>query len=198
MTRSCCLLLALAAAATLAVGRPRAADEAKPADEFAQVRVGGEELIEDLGLDCFQFELPGVKGTPFELVYRTIESQGAKPTERPIRFTPEAGRTPVLRVTFVRSDREMRGFLLGDHPRAEYRVTAKHCSPSGMATFVDNPLKGTPTGERLRNVFSTPTKGLAGPGESLLLLAARGERDAAKGWKTMTYPRLELVVRRAK
>lgn len=174
------------------------ADEKRATDGFSRVKVESDELIEDTGLDCYKFELPGVRGRPFDLVYRVVEAEGAVPkVVCQVTFRPRGNQTPVVRVSLLRNDRQLAGFLLSGYPKGEFRISAPNCTPSGFATVLDNPLKDAPPTERAKIVYrSEAESGHTTPGELLLLKAARTDPANKRGVK-MVYPRMELVVVKA-
>jgi hypothetical protein len=113
-----------------------------------KIAIDADDIREAAGLNIFKFELDMPKDRRFHLVLR--ERKESSPWRELYRFPfvkSEEGRT-TFRVSFMRRDGRFEGVLLSDAPDAEFRVASPGCSPAGIATIVQNPLRELPTSRR--------------------------------------------------
>ena len=98
-----------------------------------------------------------------------------------------------VRISFVRTDRKLQGFLRSTEPEAEFRVECSACDLSGMVPIVRNPLGDLdPTHRGLYFYHNHQTPLGLKEGEALLLRVAANK--ATRGVDMEGYPRAEVAV----
>lgn len=164
---------------------------------FQKVGLSADDLAESTGLDIYKFRVDLPKGQRFRVVLRAQQDEKSPAPETPgILFQTTADEPTIVRVSFIRMDRKLQGFLLSNEPQAEYRVNCSGGTNGGFATIVANPLAGTDATNR--GVFahqSSEREAKEGLKETRLLSVAAHKPDG-RGVDMSGYPRGEVVIRK--
>jgi hypothetical protein len=185
-----------------AAGVPRAAAQAEKNEkpdgdasfQFQKVALGTDDLVEAAGLDIYKFQVGLAKGQRFRVVLQVLETK-----ETPARvlsaheFQKTGDGAAIIRVSFLRTDRKLQGFLLSNEAQAEYRLDCSECTPGGFATIVKNPLGDqVPTRRSLAINKSDKSNKRNGINETQLISLFASE--VGRPGDPSAYPRAELVI----
>ena len=185
----------VAVGAALAYGGSLLGDGPAPA-AAVKLPIDGDDLAGAAMLDVYKFQLPAVRGRAFDVVVRVTPAAGAAPQVLfRETFTPAGIQAPVVRVSLLPADGRFAGFLLSDAKLGKLQLACDGCSPRGLTTALENPLRDVPPVERF--VMTLPSERFregAKPNETILLKAVRIDRKpGAKVHPQEAYPRLELL-----
>ena len=164
---------------------------------FLKLGLSTDDLVEATGLDVHKFKVDIAKGQRFTIIFRSQESKDVPAIEL-VRHSFEKDsdmQSAIIRVSFIRMDRKLSGFLLSNEAQAEYRLNCSGCRPGGIATIVQNPFGiHNPTGRNLLVCSSDleSKRYSVDPKETLLLRVMDGK--AAQGVDVDGYPRGEVVI----
>ena len=174
--------------------------ESKTRDMFAFEKVGlsADDLVEAAGLDIYKFRVDLKRGERFKVEYRACESKDSASREivsHPFQVTEEG--PTIIRLSFLRRDGKLSGFLLSNEPDAFYRLIVSGGAQGGISTIVDNPLKIDVTGRRgLLIARSDKENTTQGDQENVLVRVC--ESKATRGVDLDGYPRAEVVLIKSK
>ena len=178
------------------VGR-KVAGEPERSDSvpFQRIDLSADDLAEATGLDLYKFRLDLAKGRRFRVVLRVRQDEKSPARESAgIPFQATGDEPTTIRVSFLRTDRKLQGFLLSTEPEAEYRVDCSGGATGGFVTVIKNPLGDiAPT---LRGLFahqSDERDAQEGPKQTRLL-TVDAQKPGGRGIDMSGYPRAELVV----
>jgi RNA polymerase sigma factor (sigma-70 family) len=161
---------------------------------FHKVALGTDDLVDATGLDIYKFQIDLKKGQRFRVVLRVLESKDTPARQRVAHeFQKTGDGATTIRVSFLRTDRKLQGFLLSNEAQAEYRLGCSECTPTGLATIVENPLGDRdPTRRSLAINESEIANKRNGIDDTQLIsvFASEGGRPADPS----AYPRAELIV----
>jgi hypothetical protein len=172
-------------------GQENAVAQIRELVPFQKAALNTDDLVEAAGLDIYKFNVELAKGESFKVVLRVCESKESPSREivgRSFKKTFEKPTT--VRVSFLRRDRKLSGFLLSDEAEAEYRLSCAGGATGGIATIVKNPLgQLDPTRRGLLIGDSDKENALRGERETVLLRVC--ENRATRGVDVGGYPRGE-------
>jgi RNA polymerase sigma factor (sigma-70 family) len=160
---------------------------------FHQAPVSGDDIVAVTGLDVYKFQLDIPKGEKFEVTWGSVDSKVPWYHD----FTKEEDGPVTLRVSFLRLDRKMAGWLFSQEKEAEFRLDCAGCNPSFIGSVVANPLAGIPATEKHLIVVPSDkawTGSKSGP--TRLLAVVHSKPGVPVGSIDAAYPRAELTVRR--
>jgi RNA polymerase sigma factor (sigma-70 family) len=186
-----------AAGSPVQAARSRSDQAEKPEGDapipFKKVALATDDLLEVTNLDIYKFQVDLKNGERFRVVLRALESKG-KPARELVSFDFQktGDRAATIRVSFLRSDRKLEGFLLSNAKQAEYRLSCSGCDPSGFVTYVQNPLGNLdPTRRGLIIHESEIANKRVGIDETRLISLVATEPGPLSA---SSYPRAELVI----
>jgi hypothetical protein len=161
---------------------------------FQKVALSTDDLVEAAGLDIYKFQINLGKSERFKVVLRVTERKDSPSREivsHTFRQTEEKPTT--VRVSFLRRDRKLSGFLMSNEADAEFRLICSGGADGGIVTTVKNPL-GQLDPARRGLLIADSDKEDAGRGEKETVLLRICENNATKGVDVDGYPRGEVVV----
>jgi hypothetical protein len=162
---------------------------------FQRTGLSADDLVDATGLDIYKFRVVLAKGRRFRVVLR-IRQDEKSPTRESvgIPFQTTRDEPTSIRVSFLRMDRKLQGFLLSTEPEAEYRVNCSEGATGGFVTVIKNPLGDiAPTLRGLRAHQSDERNAQQGLKETRLLTVAAQE-PGGRGIDMSGYPRAEVVL----
>ena len=161
---------------------------------FQKVALSTDDLVEATGLDIYKFQINLRKNERFRVELRVIQSKESPSRElvsHTFRQTEEKPTT--IRVSFLRRDKKMSGFLLTDEAEAEFRLICSGGASGGIVTIVRNPL-GQLDPTRRGLLIAESDKEYPTRDEKETVLIRICENNATKGVDVDGYPRGEVVV----
>ena len=148
------------AAAPAKAEKPAAKVE-KPAAEAAEtpfkiLSLDANDLTELTGLDIYKFRIDMPKGQVFNVILREVNPRkDAEGWGHRFEFRQQESGPTTLKLSFLRSDRKLAGFWLGDDKQAEYRVNCTGGTTGGFATTIPHPVADVPATQRLLIVWGS-------------------------------------------
>ena len=163
---------------------------------FQRVGLNADDLAECTSLDIYKFRVDLAKGRRFRVVLRWRQDAKSTPRESSgVPFEATRDEPTTIRVSFLRSDRKLQGFLLSNEPEAEYRVTCSGGATGGFVTMIENPLGDI--APRLRGLVvhkSEESNAQEGHKQTRLLTVAAHQESGGRGVDISGYPRAEVFV----
>ena len=190
------------------LARPPEAPQAKASAEpenrdaigFRKLALSTDDLVDATGLDVYKYRVDVAKGERFTIVLRSQESKEAPMREMiGYSFEKTSDDPAIVRVSFLRMDRKLSGFLMSNEAQAEYRLNCSNCKPGGLVTYAKNPLgtdESIQRGLLVCNADEESKQYSVDVKETLLLRVMNGKAD--RGVNVDGYPRGEVVVVKGK
>jgi hypothetical protein len=181
---------------------PKASATAQPERRapisFQKVALSTDDLVESTNLDIYKFQVALGKGERFRIALRVCESRDSQPRYPIYHLFEKTSDAPAtVRVSFMREDRKLSGFLMSNQPRAEFRLDCTLCDPPGIVTIVDNPLGNIDPGRRTVVVCqSDKVANQLDTKEAVLFRAVAHNGNTVRGVDVDGYPRAELMLLR--
>ena len=172
-------------------GKPERSDSVS----FQRIELSADDLADATGLDIYKFRVDLAKGRRFRVVFRMRHDEKSPARESVgIPFQTTKDEPTTIRVSFLRTDRTLQGFLLSTELRAEYRVNYSGGASGGFVTIIKNPLGDIdPTLRGLVVHQSNERNAQEGLKETRLLTVA-AHKPGGRGIDMSGYPRAEVVV----
>jgi hypothetical protein len=175
----------------------KGADKPERADSvtFERTELSADDLVDATGLDIYKFRADLVKGRRFRVVLR-IRQDEKSPTRESVGVPFEIKRDEptTIRVSFLRTDRTLQGFLLSTEPEAEYRVNYSGGASGGFVTIIKNPLGDIDPTLRGLDVHQSDEKNAQEGLKETPLLTVAAQKPGGRGINMSGYPRAEVVV----
>ena len=162
---------------------------------FQRVGLNADDLAECTGLDIYKFRVDLAKGRRFRVVLRWRQDAKSTPRESSgVPFEATRDEPTTIRVSFLRADRKLQGFLLSNEPEAEYRVNCSGGATGGFVTMIENPLGDIAPRLRGLVVHKSEESNAGGPQADPAPHGRRSSRIGRSGIDMSGYPRAEVFV----
>ena len=160
---------------------------------FEKLSLTTDDLIAATRLDIYKFRVH--VPDKFRVVLRERNRKGdpAREIDR-CAFEKDAKAMVVeIRISFLRTDGKLQGFLLSKEGDAVYRIDCSDCSPGGIATIVPLPLRHVPLTKQMLFVHHSQ-KDMQRWGLDEQRLITIVARQPGKPAQPTDFPRAELVI----
>jgi len=170
------------------------AAQAEEKKDFERLKLDADDLADATGVNIYKFQVNVPKGQRFRVILREVPDNAVPRVLHKHSFLNETDGPTVIRVAFLRRDRQLAGVFLTGEKDAEYRVDCPGCDPSGIATIVTVPLADLP-GTRKILFVSRSEKDAKQPGiKGMQLIAIVANEPGAGASPRTRTPRGELVI----